>query len=166
MKFLKFFALGLLILIGAFLFLLLRGCGPFNEHPILGKISLKGEGKTELPVVISRNWEQPWRLQFDGSAGTLAENKVAVFLRNDDSDELKISGGSEELGRVTISPGKAVRIFEGTVADLFAVGKMHQEMTISSSLDRKVNATLTFAHKVEGDPIDVTVSLFFVHFRF
>ena len=57
-------------------------------------------------------------------------------------------------------------IFDGNLTQLFAVGKTFQEMTIRSSLDRKVNATLTFVHKLEGDPVEATVSLFFVHFRF
>jgi hypothetical protein len=167
LKNLKFVFLFGLVIVGLLLLLILRGCGPLNEHPILGRVSLRGDGTTELPINISRNFEQPWRFQFDGASDSLAESKIELFLHNRDNEELKINiGGEGEFGKITIPAAKTVRIFDGSLTQLFAVGKTYQEMTISSSLDRKVNATLTFVHKLDGHPVEVTVSLFFVHFRF
>ena len=101
MKALKWLLLFVLAIVGFLLFLILRGCGPLNEHPILGKVSLSRNGTSELPLNISRNLEQPWRLQFDGASNSLVESKIEVFLRNDDSDTLNVSINGK-LGRVEI----------------------------------------------------------------
>lgn len=153
---------------GCCLLLFSMACSAYDENPLLGTVILKSNGEALLPVRISRNDEQPWRLHFwseDVKLGKSAKtDKVQIYIRNDDAERLTIYLGNGR-GTLTIAPSATEKIFDGSLDEMLMLGRTEtEELTIKSSKLRSVKATLKFVYKLKYKKLHVDVSTWFLHY--
>ena len=156
------------ILVGCiFACVLLVGCKK-DESPSLGSVNLKPSGESTLAVKISKNAERPWGLRF--SSPVLEENKlplsdrVTIYLKNDDIQPLVIYLKSIP-GDLIIEPKATGQIFEGTLGEMLLAGRMEvEDLTVRTSRERPVNATLKFVRKSGKKDVTIELTTWFLHF--
>jgi hypothetical protein len=147
------------------------GCGKSTGSENLGSIKLTSAGTSSLALQISKTHAQPFGLQFESPDIEIteiekmsSEDSLEVFLENNDALPMTIYLNSKK-SNVEILPKSSERIFSGSFKDLLLMGRMeYKDLTIESTTDRKVNATLKFVRLSGSDALTINVRSWRIQF--
>lgn len=136
---------------------------------MVGTVTLRSGGTSTVPLRISKNWDQPWRLRFGSKqialGGPQPKGTVVVYLRNDDPEPFTIDIGGDR-GTAKVEPGSSVKIFDGTLAGLLGAGRLdQQELYLTTTRTRKVNLTLRFECGVLEKDLELYIDTWYLSYQ-
>lgn len=131
------------------------------ESEFLGSIKLTSVQISSLALQISKSHAQPYRLRFESPGVEIGkisvQESLEVYLENNDATPLVIYLNSKKAN-VTIASKCSEKIFNGKFKDFLLAGRSeYEDLTIISSKDRKVNATLKFVRLSGSATLTVNV---------